>query len=74
MTAISTGGDPFRRAGIDAAQDQDQIEGFSGFPNSGTTNIFGTTPWSEIYPFGGGPDTEGLSTEEVLRQQEATEE
>ena len=74
MTAISTGGDPFRRAGIDAAQDQDQIEGFSGFPNSGTRNIFGTTPWSEIYPFGGGPDTEGLSTEEVLRQQNAAEE
>lgn len=66
MTAISTGGDPFRRAGIDAAQDQDQVEGFSA-PRVG----FGGSLFD---PFEFNAETEGLSAEEVLRQQEATEE
>lgn len=75
MKGISTGGDPFRRRDMDQAIDNDQVQGFSGFPNSGTTNIFGTPPWSEIYPFGGGPATEAVPTaEELLRSTPTTEE
>lgn len=59
MKAISVGGDPFRLKKMDQALDADQVDGF---------NVFG---W---YPFGGAPDTEGMSPEEARRLQQPVEE
>lgn len=59
MKAISVGGDPFRLKKVDQSLDADQVDGF---------NVFG---W---YPFGGAPDTEGMTPEEALRQQQPVEE
>lgn len=69
MKAISTGGDPFRKRQVDQAIDSDQVEGF------GNSRVgFGGSLFD---PFGVNADAAeetGLSPEEVLRQQNTTEE
>jgi hypothetical protein len=69
MKAISVGGDPFRKRQVDQAIDNDQVEGF------GNSRIgFGGSLFDPFGVNAGAAEETGLSPEEVLRQQNTTEE